>query len=300
MKIFVTGASGYIGGAVAQALIDAGHTVSGLVRSADRAEQVRAKGIEPVIGTLDDAAVLASAALAADAVVNTANADHEASALALLDALAGSGKRFVHTSGSSIVGTQAKGEPLEPIYDEDTPFEPSPGRAPRVALNKKILAYADKGVHVVIVTPSLIYGVGRGVNPDSIQVPWLIEVARKHGVAKHIGSGGNRWANVHIDDLVDLYLLALAKAPAGSFYYAENGENSMRELCVAINLMMGVDAPPQAMTIEQAAAEWGLGPSENTMGSNSRVRAKRDRAETGWAPNRPSLIEEIERGCYAG
>jgi nucleoside-diphosphate-sugar epimerase len=130
-------------------------------------------------------------------------------------------------------------------------------------------------------------------------VPWLIQVAKKFGVAKHIGPGENRWANVHIDDLVTLYLLAIDKAPAGAFYFAENGENSMREVCEAISRMLGFGGRTQAMTVEEAAAEWGEGAANDTMGSNSRVRAKRARAELNWRPHERSLIEEIEQGCYA-
>lgn len=300
MKIFLTGATGYIGGSVAVALAEAGHTVSGLARSSESGGRLRAIGIEPVLGSLDDTAVLADAARAADAVVHCANADHEASAITLLDALAGTGRKFIHTSGSSIVGTLADGHLLDPVYDEDTPFTPSPGRAARVALNRRILGYADRGVHTVIICPSLIYGIGRGLNSHSMQVPWLIATARRHGGAKHLGPGENRWSNVHIDDLVDLYLLALEKAPAGSFYYAENGENSMRELCEAINHMLGIDRQPDYMSLNEAAAEWGEGPAHNTMGSNSRVRAIRARRDLGWRPKALSVIEEIEHGCYAG
>src|SRR5215470_15735911 len=96
MKIFCTGASGYIGGSVAAHLIAAGHQVTGLVRSPDKAEAVRARGVEPVLGTLDDSETLAQAARAADIVVNAASADHKGAVVALLDALAGSGKLFVH------------------------------------------------------------------------------------------------------------------------------------------------------------------------------------------------------------
>ncbi len=130
-------------------------------------------------------------------------------------------------------------------------------------------------------------------------MPWLIELARKHGVAKHIGSGGNLWSNVHIDDTVELYLLALAKAPEGAFYYAASGESSMREVCRAISRMLGTGGRTESMTVEEAAAEWGEGPANDTMGSNSRVRAVRARKELGWAPKAPSLLEEIEHGCYA-
>lgn len=299
MRIFMTGATGYIGGSVAAALIARGHQVSGLVRSDQRAEEAKAQGIEPVLGSLDDDEILAGAAAAADVVINTANADHGASANALVAALAGSGKRLLHTSGSSIVGKPDGGELSEDVFDEDTDFTPSPGRAPRVEINRRVLAGAEVGVHAVIICPSLIYGLGTGASKHSMQVPWLIDLAREDGAAKHIGPGANTWSNVHIDDLVTLYLLALDQAPAGAFYFAENGENSMREVCEAISRMLGLGGQAEAMTADYAATKWGEGPAHNTMASNSRVRAKRARSKLGWAPAAPSLIEEIETGCYA-
>ena len=298
MQIFITGASGYIGGSVAAALVAAGHRVSGLARSRETAEALAARGITPVSGTLDDAAVLASAAQAADVTIGAANADHRASAETIVKALAGSGKTYLHTSGSSIVGTPANGEFVPAIFDEDTPFTPSPARVARVAIDTMVRG-AD-GMRGFVIAPSLIYGLGTGANPHSIQVPWLIALARKAGVAKHIGSGENRWANVHIDDLVTLYLAAAEKAPGGSFYFAENGENSMREACEAVSRMLGQGGRTQSMSVEDAAAEWGEGPANDTMGSNSRVRAKRARSELAWTPTGKGLIEEIERGCYAG
>ena len=299
MKIFITGASGYIGGSVAAHLMAAGHQVSGLARAAETAEALAKLGIAPVRGTLEDAEVLAKAAREADAVVDAANAEHRASAEAMLKALAGSGKAFLHTSGSSIVGTRAGGDLREDVFDEDTPFTPSPARAGRVTLDNDIRAAAANGVRSIVIAPSLIYGRGRGLNPHSIQVPWLIALAKKHGVAKHIGSGENRWSNVHIDDLVTLYALALEKAPAGAFYFAENGENSMRDVCEAVSRMLGFGGRTHAMPVEEAAAVWGEGAASDTMGSNSRVRGKRARAELGWRPQGCSLIDEIEHGCYA-
>jgi nucleoside-diphosphate-sugar epimerase len=297
MKIFCTGASGYIGGSVAAHLVAAGHQVTGLVRSPEKADAVRAHGIEPLLGTLDGADVLSQAALAADIVVNAASADHRGAVVAMLDALAGSGKPFIHTSGSSIVGTRVRGERSDAVFDEGTPITPSPARVARVALNEVILSYRDKGCRPVIICPSLIYGTGHGAGRDSVQVPLLIKLAKKRGNAAHAGPGENIWSNVHIDDLVPLYALAIEKAPAGAFYFAENGENSMREVCEAINRMLGFSAPPSAMSMQEAAAEWGEGTAEDTMASNSRVRALRAR-QLGWKPKAPSLIEEIEKGCY--
>ena len=297
MKVFITGASGYIGGSVAAALVAQGHVVSGLARSDATAAALQQRGITPVAGTLDDANVLAQAARAADVTVNAANAGHRGAAEALAKALAGTGKAYIQTSGSSIVGTRANGEFVAAVFDEDTPYTPSPSRAARVAIDNMVRA--TPGARTVVICPSLIYGLGRGLNPDSVQVPWLIALAKKAGIARHIGPGENRWANVHIDDLVTLYLRAIEAAPAGSFYFAENGENSMREACEAISRMLGQGGRTQAMSIEEAAAIWGEGPAADTMGSNSRVRAKRARAGLGWKPAARSLIEEIERGCYA-
>jgi nucleoside-diphosphate-sugar epimerase len=297
MKIFITGATGYIGGSVAADLVARGHAVSGLVRSDAGAAAVAKLGIEPVSGTLDDTGVLAGAARAADAVIDTASADHGASTQALIAALSGSGKTYIRTSGSSIVGNRAAGELRGEIFSEDTPFRPSPGRAARVALDNMVRA--APGVRSVVICPSLIYGRSRGPHLHSIQLPWLISVAKKYGVARHIGPGANRWSNVHIDDVVALYALALEKAPTGAFYFAENGENSTRELCEAISRMLGFGGRTEPMTIAQASAEWGEGAAQDSMGSNSRVRAVRARNELGWAPSGRSIIEEIERGCYA-
>jgi nucleoside-diphosphate-sugar epimerase len=299
MKVFITGASGYIGGSVADALMKQGHAVSGLARSDDTAAALQKAGIAPVAGTLDDAEALGKAARAADATVNAANAGHRGAVEAMLAALAGSGKAFLHTGGSSIVGTRAAGEFRPEVFDEDTPFTPTPQRAARVAIDTVVRAAANNGVRACVIAPSLIYGRGHGLNPHSIQIPWLIALAKKAGAPKHIGPGENRWANVHIDDLVPLYLAALEQAPGGAFYFAENGENSMREVCAAIGRMLGQSGATQAMTVADAAREWGEGPAEDTMGSNSCVRAKRARAELGWRPHARPLIEEIERGCYA-
>jgi len=298
LKIFITGASGYIGGSVAAALMAAGHQVSGLARSDETAAALAKLGTRPVRGTLDDTEVLVKAAHDADITINAANASHCPTATAVLKALAGTGKTFLHTDGSSIVGTRSRGELVDKVFDEDTPFTPTPQRAARVEIDNMMRSAAGNGIRSVVIAPSLIYGLGHGCNSQSMQVPWLIKVAKKFGVARHIGPGENRWANVHIDDLVGLYLRAIEKAPAGAFYYAENGENSMREVCEAISRMLGQGGRTQSMTIEEAAIEWGDGPANDTMGSNSRVRAKRARAELKWRPKARSLIEEIEHGCY--
>ncbi len=105
MNIFMTGATGYIGGTIARRLLDEGHTLRGLVRDEEKSKKLAAFGVEPVIGGLDDAAILTAEARRADAVINTANSDHRGAVEAFLEGLAGSNKPFIHTSGSSIVPT---------------------------------------------------------------------------------------------------------------------------------------------------------------------------------------------------
>lgn len=298
MKIFVTGAAGYIGGSVAVALIKSGHKVSGLVRTESRAREVEPFGIVPIIGDLADRALLERAAGEADAVINAANSDNRQVVDVFLGVMRGSGKTFVQSSGTSIVADLADGERPGKIYDESTPVNALPLRAGRVALNDAVLAASNDGMRSMVICPSLIYGLGLGASHVSIQVPWMIELAQKHGVGRHVGPGANIWSNVHISDLVDLYVRAIEHAPAGAFYYAENGENSMREVAEAISRMLGYGGRTQDLSVDEAIAEWGEGGARYTMGSNSRVRSVRAREVLGWSPSAPPLLWEIEHGCY--
>src|SRR5690349_5189140 len=131
MNVFITGATGFIGGSVAQRLLAAGHRISGLVRNPAQADALAASGITPVAGTLDDHEVLAREARAADAVINAASSDHRGALDAFIEGLTGSGKVLLHTSGSSIVGDAAAGEPIDAVYDEDHLPTPRPDKAAR-------------------------------------------------------------------------------------------------------------------------------------------------------------------------
>jgi nucleoside-diphosphate-sugar epimerase len=296
MIVFVTGATGYIGGTVAVRLIEAGHEVRGLGRSAAKAEQLAALGIEPVVGELDDAGLLIREARRADGVINAAHSDHAPAVHAFIEALQGTGKPLLHTSGSSVVGDDARGNRVsEAIFDEDTPFVVAPAKQARREIDLAVLRAAEAGVRSVVICPSLIYGEGRGLNPKSVQVPFLVENARKNGVVQVVGRGINRWSNVHIDDVADLYVRALVHAPAGAFYFAENGEASFAEIGEAITARLGL-GPAQSLPAERAAEAWGESKALYTFGSNSRVRAKRARAELGWAPRHPSVITWIREG----
>ena len=298
MRIFITGASGYIGGSIARSLIDRGAAVRGLARTDAGAGALEGMGIVPVTGTLAQWSVLTDEAQAADAVINAADADDAFAVSALLAALTGTGKRLIHTSGSSIVGDMAAGRHDAPVFSEDSHVTPRFEKAGRVAIDRAVLAAATNGVHGIVICPTMIYGPGTGPKADSIQVPWLIALARESGAGRHVGSGENVWSNVHIADLVDLYLLALETAPAGSFFFAEQGECRLRDIAGAISRMLGFGGTTRSLSIDEAALRWGPEAAHFAFGSNARVTAEKARRMLGWSPSRPGLIEEIESGCY--
>lgn len=293
MKIFITGATGYVGGSVALHLLQAGHSVRGLVRDMSKAERLAQLGIVAVPGSLDDSEVLRREADAADAVINCASSDHRAAIEALLEGMAGSGKPLLHTSGTSLVGDAAAGNALsDKIYDETTPLIVSAGKQERYDLDCRLLA--AEGVRSVVICNTLIYGTGRGLHPDSVQIPALADQARASGVVRIVGRGLNRWSTVHIDDVCTLYRLALEKAPAGALYFAENGEASFAEIGAAVARRLGI-AKIEGLSEEDAIALWGLGRARYSLGSNSRIRAVRARAELGWQPQHASVIAWIEQ-----
>jgi nucleoside-diphosphate-sugar epimerase len=294
MNIFITGAGGYIGGSVAMSLLAAGHRVRGLTRGAANAERLAASGIEPVLGSLNDADVLTREARASDGVINSASADHAGAVEALLKGLEGSSKPLLHTSGSSVVGDDARGSRLsERMFDEDTPLVVFPLKQARRDLDLRVLAASSRGIRSTVICPSLIYGEGRGLNPTSVQIPFLVANALEQGAVQVVGAGLNVWSNVHIDDVVALYQLALAQAPAGAFYFAENGEASFAEIAAAIARRLQL-AGVESLVPEDAAALWGESKAYYSLGSNSRVRAERARRELGWAPRHASVIDWID------
>ena len=291
--IFLTGPTGYIGGSVAARLVESGHRVRGLVRSQDNAARLVERGIEPVLGTLDDTDLLTTEARAADGAINTASADHAGALRALIEGLKGSSKALLHTSGSSVIGDDARGSrKSDSVFDEGTPFVVAPMKQPRRDIDLMVIAAAKEGVRSTVICPSNIYGVGRGLNPNSLQIPFLADNAREHGVVQIVGAGLNVWSNVHIDDVADLYLLALAKAQAGSFYFAENGEASFGEIGAAIAERLGL-ASVESLAPEEAAKRWGESKAYFSLGSNSRVRALRARRELGWKPTHDSVLSWI-------
>ncbi|MDB5982135.1 MAG: Nucleoside-diphosphate-sugar epimerase [Pseudomonas sp.] len=293
MNIFLTGANGYVGGSVARRLIAAGHSVRGLVRDPAKAEALKALQIEPVIGDLDDHDLLVAEARRADAVIDAANSDHAGAVESFIEALAGSNKLLIHTSGSSVIGDDAGGDWLSVnVFDEYMPLIVEPLKQPRHAIDCRVRDAARQGIRSVVICPSNIYGVGSGLTQRSFQIPFLVDRARENGVVRIVGKGINCWSNVHIEDVAELYLLALQQAPAGAFYFIENGEASFKEIGDAIAERMEL-GPVQSWPVGEATLHWGEMHAHYTFGTNSRVRAERARKELGWTPRHRSALDWI-------
>ena len=297
MNVFVTGASGYIGGTVAAKLIAAGHNVIGLARDEARAAELRERGIEPLVGTLNDLEALEEGARTADAVINAADADNPFAARAMLNALRGSGKRYIQTSGTTVVADNAQGEGGGQLFTEDTPHDALPEKAGRIATDRMVCEAANDGVLSAVICPCLIYGEGLGLRTHSPQIPAFIGLAKSSGVPRHIGAGENIWSNIHVQDCADAYLLALEKAPPGSFFYVENGEETMIDLARAIGRMLGMGEATEAWPMVEAVRTWGP-PMALAMSSNVRVCADKARAILGWSPQGVALLDDVENGSY--
>lgn len=294
MKIFVTGVTGYIGGSLADRLVRKGHEVLGLVRNEAKIRPVEELGISPIIGTLDSQNVLAKTAKQSDAVFNMASSDHRKAVEALVEALKGTEKPLIHTSGTSIVCDDACGEfESSLIFHDDSAIHPLPTRAARVEIDRYVRrAGIDSGLRTVVICPSMIYGDGRGLQKDSDQIPKLSKMAMRMGAGVYLGKGLNRWSNVFIEDLLDLYLLALEKAPSGSFFFAENGEEPFWRVAEAISHSLGLGGALVSSSIEEAIAEYGDW-ARYALASNSRVRATNARRLLGWKPAGPCLTKAL-------
>jgi nucleoside-diphosphate-sugar epimerase len=289
-RILVTGAAGYIGQAVAQRLLRDGCHVTGLVRSDVAAATVRAQGVIPIRGDLDSIAELGPLD-DVDAVIDTATADHAPSAAAFLELLAGTGKTYIRTSGTGVYTDLAGGRASDRVYREDQPFEPAEIVAARYRSDLHVAAAAATDVRTVVIRPSMIFGDGA-----SEQLPLLIRRAISAGESIYVDEGANRWANVFLADLADVYALALAKAPAGSIYNIASGELTMREIAEGIGVLTGM--PVRSATLGEAHAALGERWVDVALASNSRISSARARDELGWTPVGPGLVDDLVRGSY--
>ncbi|QEN12554.1 SDR family oxidoreductase [Mycolicibacterium sp. ELW1] len=291
MKIFVTGASGWVGSAVVPELLAAGHQVLGLARSDKSADAVAAAGADVHRGDLTDVGSLRSGATDADAVIHLAfHHDFDnftdageldrAAITALGETLADSGRPLVVTSGTA---GHAPGQVLR----EDQTANPQSLRVSEQAA----LAFADRGVRVSIVrlAPS-VHG-----NGDYGFVPHLVGIAREKGISGYVGDGANRWSAVHRDDAAHLFRLAVEGAPAGTVLHA-TGEEGVTTRAIAETIGRGLGVAVTSVPAENAMDHFGwiAGFFSLDMPAGSAVTRER----FGWQPTGIGLLEDMEQHYF--
>lgn len=297
MRVFVTGASGWIGTAVVGELLAAGHEVSGLARSAESAAKLEAKGVEVRRGDLDDLAGLRAGAEAADAVIHLANkhdfanpavsnAAERAAVETIGDALSGSGRPLLLASGIAGIrqGRPATEADASPFHGPDSPR----GGAENLALE-----YAGRGVRPVSLRFSpTVHGTG-----DHGFIAVLSAIAREKGVSAYPGDGTNRWAAVHVRDAARMVVLGLEKAPAGARLHAVAEEGvPTKEIAEAIG--RAFDLPVASVAPDDVAAHYGWIGGFFAMDLAATSAATQELL--GWTPEGPTLIEDLNTGAYSG
>jgi nucleoside-diphosphate-sugar epimerase len=299
MRIFVTGASGHVGSAVVPELLAAGHQVVGLARSDQSAAALTAMGADVHRGDLDDLEGLAAAAAAADGVIHLAfkheamvTGDYGSAVAADLqavqtfgEALAGTGKPFVGTSGTLMLAMAGLGR----VGTESDVIEVG---GPRIDAENVVIGFAERGIRPsVIRLPPTVHS---SLDHHGF-VPSLIAIARTKGVAGYVGDGLNRWPAGHTLDAGHLYRLAVESAPAGSRLHAVGDEGvPFREIAEAIGRNLNV--PVGSIAPEDADAHFGF------LGSLVQMDNPTSSLQTqellGWKPTHPGLIEDIDEGHY--
>jgi nucleoside-diphosphate-sugar epimerase len=301
MRVFVTGATGFIGSAIVRELLAAGHQVLGLARSDAAAASLASAGAEVHRGALDDLDSLGSGAAASDGVIHTAFMNEalrsgpaalaaacqaEQRAIEALGAvLAGSGRPLVVTSGTALVS------PGRLLTEEDT-LDASSAAAARFPRNPEVaLELASRGVRVSIVRlPPSVHGEG-----DHGFVPTLINIARTKGVSAYPGDGSNHWPSVHRHDAARLYRLALESAPAGSRLHAVADEGvPVREIAGVIGRRLEV--PVVALPVEEAGEHFGFLGQFFSLDSPASSTFTQQRL--GWHPVQPGLLEDLDQDYY--
>lgn len=295
MRIFVTGATGFIGSAIVRELIDAGHQVLGLTRSDAGAKSLTAAGAQVHRGNLDDLESLRSGAAAADGVIHTAfnhdfskyvaNCETDRHVIeAIGSVLAGSGRPLIITSGTGM----ANGVPGQLAVEENVAA--SSAAVPRAASEEAAASVAARGVNVSVVRlPQVHNRVKQGL------VTYAIGLAREKGVSAFVGDGLNRWPAAHVIDAARLYRLALEKQKAGARYHAVAEEGvPLRDIAEVIG--RGLKVPVVALSPEEAAAHFGwLGAF---VGRDVPASSAQTQERLGWHPTGPGLIADLEQMRY--
>jgi nucleoside-diphosphate-sugar epimerase len=294
MRVFVTGASGYLGGAVVRAVQQAGHEVVGLARSEQAAEALVRVGCEPHLGDITDPAGLAPALAGADAVIHTAvgmsgglvgDADH-AVVDAMVSALAERNGTLILTSGLAVyMGYRV------PFVDESTPLDDVlPPQRPRVALEERVLAAGVHGVRPVVIRPGHVYGGGSA----GIFTRSLLDAARTAGHGVFVGDGNGLFATLHLDDLAAAYVAALTDASAAGRYNLVAQTIAMRDVATAMSHGVGGGGATSALTVDEAVERWG--PLGRGLLGGPMVSSVHATADLGWSPRGPSLPYELIHG----
>jgi nucleoside-diphosphate-sugar epimerase len=305
MRVFVTGASGWIGSAVVPELIGAGHQVVGLARSDASADALAAAGAEVRRGTLDDLDTLRSAAAESDGVIHLAF-KHDLAFTGNFEGAAEADRRAIETLGDALVASDrpfliASGTlglaPGRVATEEDMrDLERAPtfltgGPAIRAANAQMTLALASRGVRSSVVRlPPTVHGDG-----DHGFMATLVGIARDKGVAGYIGDGSNRWPAVHRLDAARLFRLGVETAPAGSALHAVADEGvPIRDIAEVIGRHL--DLPVVSISAEDAGEHFTW--LASFLGLDSPASSALTREQLGWQPTHPGLIDDLDQGHY--
>ena len=212
---------------------------------------------------------------------------------ALLEGYRDTGKVFIFTSGTGVLGQRTGGEWSEDCFSEDDEFIPARSIARRVETETMVRHAAQTGLRAMVVRPPMIWGHGRYV-----AVELLLESINQTGAACYIGRGLNLYSHVHVDDLAELYRLMLEKGVAGALYHCVSGELNNR--CIAEFVARQAGCTVKSITMDEAIALWGKFSTLIVMGASSRSRSLRSRRELGWAPTRLDLIDSLLKGEITG
>lgn len=297
MKVFLTGATGYIGSVVAERLKGKGYKVSGLARNDESAAKLDAKNIEVVRGEVKDFDVLKRAAEDADAVIHTAFS-HDfadfADAVKLErgviktfgEAVAQSNKPLIVTSGSSVLG-DTRGN----LADEDYPFDQNSARVLRGEAERDVLQLSSKGIRsIVLRLPLFVYG-----RSGSSFLSFVIKQAKKENSANYVESGEQRVSAVHVEDAADLYVLALETSTAKGLYNVSAESVSMREMNEAVARLLDV----KAKSISAEIAREQFGKMFDFLSVNNQLDATKAKRDLQWEiTSGKTILEDIENGSY--
>ena len=297
MRVLVFGASGYIGQRTTRRLLDDGHVVSGFVRDEKGAGAVQASGGSAIIGSLADGAGVQAALESHDAVLWLAQLtlpEEKRLVGEFARALKNTGKTLIFTSGASVLSEPTGGEWSDKSFAETDSFIPRSLLAVRAETEQMVRVAAQFGVRAMVVRPPLVYGHG-----GCKVISDIYHSARKTGAVCYVGRGLNAYSSVHVDDLADLFSLALHRGRAGALYHCVAAESSFRSVAETVARVLGVAT--RSVTVEEAQQIWDKFSGSTVFSSCSRIRSPVARAELGWkqTPERSDILEECRHPAYA-